>query len=32
MKSAVICATRVTSFYLKNGMDTSVQFDWNRQC
>jgi 6-phosphofructokinase 1/ribokinase len=32
MKRALICATKVTSFHLKNGMDISKQFDWDKNC
>lgn len=31
-KQAIACANRITTFYLKNGMNTSIQFDWNRDC
>lgn len=30
MKNAIALANKITSFYLKNGMNTSVQFEWDR--
>ncbi|MDA8055217.1 MAG: PfkB family carbohydrate kinase [Thermoplasmatales archaeon] len=32
IRKAIACANRVTSFYLKNGMRTSNQFDWKKEC
>lgn len=32
IKEAIVCANRVTSFYLKNEMDTSMKFNWGDAC
>ncbi len=32
MKKAISCANRITSFYMKNGMNTGLKFDWEKGC
>jgi 6-phosphofructokinase 1/ribokinase len=32
MKEAIKCANRITSFYLKNDMNVSLQFRWDKFC